>query len=139
MIWALIKDSLPLKVCTLLLLGLLLWWLGWFGSGLLVIVLAVDILLFKQQYQNATDLTDSKDILALFSIDDTGQLRFGMERAVPNYQAKAQLRQDHKHAYLKLEINSNGPLHYRFPIAQLQPLQTWLETHAPQVQLGHDV
>lgn len=90
------------------------------------------------QYQNPVDLTDSKDILALFSIDDTGQLRFGMERAVPNYQAKAQLRQDRKYAYLKLEINSNGPLHYRFPLTQLKPLQVWLETHAPHVQLGHE-
>lgn len=138
MIWALIKDSLPLKTFTLLLLGLLLWWLGWFGSGIVVIALAVDILLFKQQYQSTTDLTDSKDILALFSISDTGQLRFGMERAEPGYQARAQLRQDRKHAYLTIEINNNGPLHYRFPLTQLKPLQVWLETQAPQVQLSHE-
>lgn len=137
MLWPLIKDSLPLKGLLLLLFGLAIAWQGWTAFAIIVLSIAVEGILAHYQQQNTTEWTASNDILALMTIEQDGSLRVGMEKASDPQSVLVELEQDNRYGYLRITLNSHGPLHYRFPLQQLEPLHQWLSTELPTIKVKH--
>ncbi|MEE2002709.1 hypothetical protein QWY20_14715 [Alkalimonas sp. MEB108] len=139
MFWPLIKDSLPLKALLLLLFGLSIAWQGWTAFSIILLSIAVEGILAHYQQSNTTEWTACNDILALLSIGDDGSLRVGMEKTANLPSVLVELQQDHRYGYLRITLNTNGPLHYRFPLEQLEPLQHWFNSELPDIQIKHQL
>ncbi|SEA66569.1 hypothetical protein [Alkalimonas amylolytica] len=139
MVWFLIKDSLPIKALLLLLIGLLIAWQGWTAVSIIALSIAVDGILAYYQQRNTTKWTTCNDILALLAIGNDGNLRVGMEKASNPQSVKVELQQDNRYGYLQITLSNNGPLHYRFPLNQLEPLQQWFSTELPDITIAHQL
>ncbi|MCC5852054.1 MAG: hypothetical protein JJU30_04420 [Alkalimonas sp.] len=139
MLWPYIKNSRTIQSLLFLSILLLVFWQGYYVLLLMVLFAIVEGLTALYFHRNTTEWTDIRDIQALLAIDKDGKLRVGMEQAASPESVKALLKRDKKYGYLQVTLNYHGPLRYRFPLQQLEPLQQWLSTELPDLQLEHQL
>ncbi|MCC5825973.1 hypothetical protein [Alkalimonas sp.] len=139
MLWPYIKNSRTTQALLSLGILLLIFWQGYYVVLLLLIFAIVEGLTAFYFQRNTSEWTDIRDVQALLSIDKDGKLRVGMEQAASPEAVKIQLKCDKKYGYLQITLNYHGPLFYRFPLEQLEPLQQWFSTELPDVQVEYQL
>ncbi|MDP4530204.1 hypothetical protein Q3O59_14335 [Alkalimonas delamerensis] len=139
MLWPYIKNSRTIQSLLFLSILLLLFWQGYYVLLLMALLAVMEGLAVFYGLRNTTKWTDIRDVQALLAIDKDGKLRVGMEQAASPETVKVLLKHDKKYGYLQVTLNYHGPLRYRFPLQQLEPLQQWLSTELPDLQLEHQL